>query len=137
MQHLHVQKIYMYRARHKMLQFEDNYPGWVRAAGSWRCTQELLLFPACLIKKKISSNPFLQECKGRQRKQLRLKREKKTKVEAEVAEDFWQSRSAGTCGLAADLSLLECYSLSQLPCKKGEQRNAENWISKLHQAHHI
>lgn len=41
-----------------MLQFEGNYPGWVHAAGGWRCThtaergQELLLFPACLIKKK-------------------------------------------------------------------------------------
>lgn len=75
-----------------MLQFEGNYPGWVRAAGGWRCThtaergQELLLFPACLIKKKISSNPFLQECKGRQRKQLRLKTENKTKVEAAAAD---------------------------------------------------
>lgn len=68
-----------------MLQFEGNYPGWVHAAGGWRCThtaerrQELLLFPA-------SSNPFLQERKGRQRKQQRLKTENKTEVEAAAAD---------------------------------------------------
>lgn len=97
--------------------------------------QELLLFPACLIKQK-SSNPFLQECKGRQRKQLWLKTEKKDKSGGCAGGRLWQSRSAGTCGLTADLSVQECYSLSQLPRKKAELQNVEKWISKLHEAHY-